>query len=127
VTEIRLTSLELALVAKFNSEMAACYDEVAEDAGTRAETRDAARDSASRRRERARLFELEARRLGAYPTEPCEELTQMPPARYAGPERRTDERRVRERRDRRPSSSAPQGRSERRVNRERRRGQRRRG
>jgi hypothetical protein len=122
VTEIRLTSLELALVAKFNFEMAASYDEVAENPGTRAETRDGARESASRRRERARLFELEARRLGAYPTEPCEGSTQMPPARYAGPERRTGERR-----DRRPSSSAPVGRSERRVNRDRRRGQRRRG
>ena len=45
---MRLNSLELALLAEFNLEMAAAYDEVAKDPAAGPETRATARDSANR-------------------------------------------------------------------------------
>jgi hypothetical protein len=95
---LQLSSLELALVADFNLEMAAAYDEVAEDPTVRPKTRAAAREAAIGRRERAQLFQAEAHCLGRQPMSMPEQLTPTRPGHYAGPERRRQERRIRERR-----------------------------
>jgi len=130
VAEVNLSAIELALVAELNLEMARAFDEVAEDAIQRLETRRAARELASRRRERARLCHLEARRLGAEPTFPDEQLTAEASLSYTGPERRKQERRRRERRAGRSLPSQARRRTEvghdRRTNPDRRRGERRR-
>jgi len=126
VAEMRLNSLELALLAEFNLEMAAAYDEVAKDPAAGPETRATARDSANRGRERAQLFQLEAQRLSAHSTAVPEPPGPAQPARYAGPKRRTRERRVRERRRPGPLQPGGLGGSERRVNPNRRRRDRRR-
>jgi hypothetical protein len=94
---IHLTSLELALVAQFNLEMAEAYDEVAEDPQVSLDTRRRARAAAYHRRDRARLLQAEAQRLRAYPTSVGGHSTEKQPP-YAGPERRERERRMRDRR-----------------------------
>jgi len=95
---INLSSLELALVAEFNLEMARAYDEVAEDAAGQPKTRRTARKLGSRQRERARLLQLEARRRRAESTITSEEVISEPGSAYTGPDRRKRERRVAERR-----------------------------
>jgi hypothetical protein len=102
VAALDLTSVELALLAKFNLEMAEAYDEAAEEPELRPETREAVVGSAVLRRERARLLHSEAQRLGAYAASVTGQPTQERRVRYGGPERRERERRVRERR--RPQS-----------------------
>lgn len=124
-TAMHLNSLELALLAQFNLEMAAAYDEVAEDHKCGLVTRHTARESASRRRQRARMLESEAQRLAAYPTSVPEQTPYEQPMPYAGPERRKGERRRRERRRPVPSSTRSLGIAERRANRDRRRRERR--
>jgi len=102
---VGLTSIELALVARFNLEMADAYDEVAEDPRLRSETRQTARASASERRERARLLESHAQLLGAYPTSVPAQVIHELASSYTGPERRKRDRRIRDRRA--PGSRAP--------------------
>lgn len=97
-SSLHLTSIEVALLAKFNLEMAESYDEVADDPKLRRETRRNACESASCYRERAELFQLEAQRLSAYPTFRTGQPVEPSHARYAGPERRKRERRSRDRR-----------------------------
>jgi hypothetical protein len=105
IATVHFTSIELALLAKYNLEMADSYDEVAEDPELRVETRHTARESASRHRERAEVFQSEAQRFGAYPNSVTERTTQEQPSSYSGPERRNQERRIRDRRG--PQSLAP--------------------
>jgi hypothetical protein len=89
-----LSSIEVALLATFNLEMADSYDEIADDPKLRRETRRNAGESASCYRARAELFQLEAQRLSAYPTILAEQPAQARAARYTGPERRKRERRT---------------------------------
>jgi hypothetical protein len=127
VAEMQLTSLELALVAEFNLEMAAGYDEVAEDPASAAESREAARAAADRQRERAWLFQVEAQRRRASPMTTRGGFTATAPTRYEGPERRTRERREGERRSGQSLLSARPGQGDRRVNPDRRQRERRTG
>src|SRR5437660_10029423 len=83
-----LSSLELALLAEFNLEMAAAHDEVADDPMAELATRESARQSASRSRQRAWRFQVEAQRLGAYPMSMPEQVTPEQPLPHTGPERR---------------------------------------
>jgi hypothetical protein len=117
---IHLSSIELALIAQFNLEMAESYDEVADDPELSVETRQRARESASWRRGRARLFHSEARRLGANPTSVTGQSTEDQPPPYAGPERRKRERRIRERRSSPQLKTAGLGHPDRRTDRDRR-------
>lgn len=103
---LHLTSIELALLAKFSLEMADSYEEVADDPNRRRETRANAWESASCYRARAQVFQLEAQRLSAYPTFLTEQPGEPDRARYTGPERRKRERRTR---DRRGSQSSRRG------------------
>ena len=98
VAALYLNSLELALLAKFNLEMAEAYDEAAEDPELRPETRETVHASAARQRERAQLLESEAQRLGNEPASAIGQTIEEQPVRYAGPERRKRDRRLRERR-----------------------------
>jgi hypothetical protein len=125
VAAMKLTSIELAVVAELNLEIASGYDEVAEDPKQQSQTRRRARDSAFRRRLRARLLHLEAQRLGAQPTLSDEQLPHEQGPPYSGPERRKYERRSGERRGRLAAPSTS-GDVDRRVNRDRRRAERRR-
>jgi hypothetical protein len=95
---MNLNSIEIAVVAEMDLEMARGYEEVARDTTQNAETRRAAQDAASRWRERARLYSLEARRLTAEPLFPGERPASQPDRPYTGPERRKQERRRGERR-----------------------------
>jgi hypothetical protein len=96
-SEVQLSSLELALVAEFNLEMAAAYDGVADDTTAQPAAREAAREAAGRRRERAGLFQLEAERASTS----CAAVAEPPSQEqrpYVGPERRRGQRRTSERR-----------------------------
>lgn len=84
-----LTSIEFGLIAELNSEVARGYEEVADDRAQLAETRRTARQLGARLRNRARLFQLEAKRVGAESTVALE----LPDRYYVGPERRMRERR----------------------------------
>src|SRR5689334_8908012 len=106
ISSVLLSSIELALLANFNLEMADSYDEVADDPKLRRETRGNASESASCYRARAESFQLEAQRLSAYPTFVTEQPPEPGRARYTGPERRKRERRTR---DRRGSQSSRRG------------------
>jgi hypothetical protein len=103
---MNLNSIEMAVVAEMDLEMARGYEEVARDATQSADTRQAAQDAAAQWRERARLCGLEARRLTAEPLVPGERSASQPDRPYAGPERRKQERR---RGERRGSGSAESG------------------
>jgi hypothetical protein len=94
---MNLNSIEMAVVAEVDLEMARTYEEVAGDATQRPETRRAAREAASGWRERARLNQLEARHRSAEPIVPTEQ-TLDPGRPYSGPDRRKEERRKGERR-----------------------------
>jgi hypothetical protein len=124
-SEIQLTALELALVAEFNVEMAAAYDEVADDTTAQPATREAAREAAARHRERAGLFQLEAERASASPAAVAEPPSpeQRP---YVGPERRRAERRTSERRRLRSPAQEQIAQAERRMQHDRRQHDRRR-
>ena len=56
-----LNSIELGLIAELNLEMARANEAVAEDATELPETRRVASEAANAWRERARLFQLQAR------------------------------------------------------------------
>jgi hypothetical protein len=58
-----LQALELALLAELNREMARACDEMVNDAGESADTRQIAKELGFHRRDRARLFEEEAMRV----------------------------------------------------------------
>lgn len=98
ISSVHPSSIELALLANFNLEMADSYDEVAEDPKLRRETRRNASESASCYRARAELLQLEAQRLTAYPPFLAEQPAEPRQTRYTGPERRKRERRSRDRR-----------------------------
>jgi hypothetical protein len=124
---VDLNPIEMAVVAEVDLEMARRYDEIAGDATQSPEARRAANEAASKWRERARLFRLEARRLGAEPIVPGGPSASERARAYTGPERRKQERRKGERRR---SASGPVGQSgtavlDRRVNPDRRKGDRR--
>jgi hypothetical protein len=125
ISATQLSSIELGLLARFNLEMAEAYDEVAEDPKVRAETRESAQDSASRWRERARLFQFEAQRSGACPRSRGEVPTEERPPLHPGPERRKRERRIRDRRVRDLLPPGALGHAERRLCRDRRQRERR--
>jgi hypothetical protein len=95
---MKLSSIELALVAELNLEMARAYDEVADDLTQDPVTRRVARKLGSGYRERARSLQLEARCLGAEPSIAIEPLISERSRAYTGPDRRHGERRVSERR-----------------------------
>ena len=110
-----LNSIELALIAEYNLEMARANEAVADDATKRLETRRRASDAATAWRHRAQLFQVEAMRQSAQPILPGE------PARaYAGPERRRQMRRSQTRRADPASGRAGRGRGDRRAGPERR-------
>jgi hypothetical protein len=89
-----LNAIELALIAEHSLEMARANQAVADDGATRLETRREAARVAAAWRQRAELFQIEARRRSAYPIHPC-----VQPIRpYAGPERRRRMRRTHTRR-----------------------------
>jgi hypothetical protein len=125
ISAVDLSSIELGLLASFNLEMADSYNEVEADPKLSLETRQAARESASRHRERAQLFQFEAQRLCAYPTLPTGQPTDPHGPRYAGPERRKRERRTRDRRGSQPSLPGASQFVDRRANRDRRQRERR--
>jgi hypothetical protein len=119
---IRLSSIELALLAELNLQMAHAYDEEAEDPRNPLEARQRARDRGSRLRDRSRMFQQEARRVGHEGA-----LTVERERVYAGPERRRDDRRTSDRRSHGPvpPDRLPAG-HDRRTNPDRRRDERRR-
>jgi hypothetical protein len=125
VAAIKLGSVELAVVAELNLELARAYDEVADDAKQQSETRRQARAGAFRRRVRAGLLRLEAQRLRARASLPDDPLTHEPNSPYSGSERRKHERRSGERRGHPAALATPHG-ADRRANRDRRRHDRRR-
>lgn len=103
ISSVHPSSIELALLANFNLEMADSYDEVAEDPKLRRQTRRDASESASCYRARAEILQLEALRLTAYPPFLTEQPAEPRQTRYTGPERRKRERRSRDRRGSQPS------------------------
>jgi hypothetical protein len=125
VAAIKLGSVELAVVAELNLELARAYDEVADDATQQSETRQQARARAFRRRVRAGLLHLEAQRLRARASLPDGLLTHESNSPYSGPERRKQERRFAERRGHLAAPATWRG-ADRRANRDRRRHDRRR-
>jgi hypothetical protein len=127
---MNLNSIEMAVVAEVDLEMARGYEEVVRDTTRTAETRWAAQEAASRWRERARLYSLEARRRAAEPLLPGERSASQADRLYFGPEQREQERRVGERRGNGSAAAGypgvlPFGR-DRRINPDRRQGDRRR-
>lgn len=94
---ISLNAIELALIAELSLEQASAHDAVADDAGQRPEIRTAAAEAATAWRERARLFQLEARRRVGHPIVPGRPA-QVAASAYTGPERRRQMRRGQTRR-----------------------------
>lgn len=125
VAAIELGSIELAVVAELNLEIASAYDEVAADATQQPETRRRAREGAIRRRLRAGLLHLESERLLAQPSLPEERSTRETELPYVGQERRKYERRAGERRAQYAARDSSGG-GDRRGDRDRRRDERRR-
>lgn len=117
---MKLSSIELALLAELNLQMAHAYDEAADNGDNSIEARRDARERGSQLRERARRFQDEAQRSSDEAA-----LTTAPGALYAGPERRRGDRRTNERRRYGPPDHLPTG-HDRRINSDRRRAERRR-
>lgn len=84
----RLNAIELALIAELNLERARAHDEVANDHTQRPEARRRASAAAAAWRERARLFQLQARRESARPGVPAPDSMGAPATPYGGPDRR---------------------------------------
>ena len=122
---LRLSSLELGLVAQFNREMADAYDEVGDDPDVGGHTRAAARESALLHRARAEAFDSEAQRLGACRSIVADPRLEEATWSYAGPERRERERRVSRRRDPWATPSLGPGIADRRITPDRRQRERR--
>jgi hypothetical protein len=122
---VELGSVELAVVAELNLELARAYDEVADDATQGSETRRQARARAFRRRVRAGLLHIEAQRVRARASVSDGLLTHESNSPYSGPERRKQERRFGERRGHSAAPATPPG-ADRRADRDRRRHDRRR-
>jgi hypothetical protein len=96
---IRLTPIELALIAELNLEQARSHEEVASDPDRAAETRLAAARAASEWRARATLFHQQAQRQSAEPVVPRQPAAlARSGACYVGPERRRHTRRSQSRR-----------------------------
>lgn len=112
----RLNAIELALIAELNLERARAHDEVANDHTQRPATRRSASVEAAAWRERARLFQLQARRESARPVVP--DSTGPPATPYIGPERRRQARRTVTRR----AAPAEPGQRDRRISTDRRAG-----
>jgi hypothetical protein len=93
VGAVKLSSIELALVAAMSLEMARDCDELAEDSKQGLEARRTARRLGSGWRERARVLQHEACRLGAQATGSGEE-SREPSSSDADPERRQRARRT---------------------------------
>jgi hypothetical protein len=99
-TPMSLNAIELALVAEHSLEMARAHQAVADDATSRPEARRKAAEVAAAWRQRAELFQIEARRRSAQPIVPG-----VRPIRpIAGPERRS---RMRRKHTRRTDRAAP--------------------
>jgi hypothetical protein len=123
---ISLNAIELALIAELNLEMASASEEVANDPAKRLGTRRAASRDAAAWRERARRFELEARRQSAQPMLPDGQSRRIPGQDRAGPERRKGMRRARARRTEPLAATGALGRGDRRQRSDRRERDRRR-
>jgi hypothetical protein len=120
-----LNSIELALIAEYNLEMARANEAVADDATKRLETRRRASKVATAWRRRAQLFQLQAWRQSAQPILPGEQSIRAPGRVYTGPERRWRMRRTQTRRTGSASVCAGHGPGDRRAGAERRRRDRR--
>jgi hypothetical protein len=121
---LRLSPLELALLAALNLEMASEYDEVAADARERASTRRTARTSCDERRARAARFHAAAGRFSLLLLVSRHQGGQHLRSVYLGPERRAKTRRHGERR-RTASAVRPSSSFDRRATADRRRTERR--
>ena len=119
---ISLNAIELALIAELNRERARDHDAVANDTARLPEVRQAAAESATAWRARARLFELEAGRRSGHPLV-AGESSPVVDFSYTGPERR---RHMRRRQTRRSDGQAASERFDQRTELERRRQDRRR-
>ncbi|MBV8712432.1 MAG: hypothetical protein JOY56_11675 [Solirubrobacterales bacterium] len=91
---VRLNAIELGLLCELSLEQARAHEEVVDDPSQQPETRRTAAATAVDWRERARMFQLQARLQGALPTVPRGHCS---PA-YTGPERRNQTRRRQTRR-----------------------------
>ena len=118
---ITLNAIELGLLAELSLEQARAHEEVVKDAFQRPEARRAAAGTAAAWRERARTYQLQARRQGAAPIVPGGYLSRA----YTGPERRRQIRR-RETRRTRGRAAGGVGRADRRTGHDRRQADRRR-
>jgi len=98
VAPVPLSPIELALLERFNLEMAEAYDEVAGDPDSGKEARHSAQASASASRARARLFKAAIQALGARPPLSPGHVAESRRPPHVGPERRKRERRIRGRR-----------------------------
>lgn len=98
VAAVELSSIELALLAELNLEMARAHEQVVEDSAQRLDTRRTAGALAAERRERARLLQKAAQTAAAAaPASSCDEKsTHERRSVYVGPERRTRARRRKE-------------------------------
>lgn len=121
-----LNAIELALLAELSLETAQAHDELAADSRRRAETRRDAQARAAILRERAHLFELEARRLNAQPLLSPPAMP-SPAAFPTALERRRHDRRTGSRRRNEDSAVVALGGCERRTQPDRRKRERRGG
>jgi hypothetical protein len=120
-----LNAIELALLAELSLEQASAHDGVANHADQRPEIQLAAAEAATAWRERARQFQLEARRRSGHPIIPGRPA-QVTSSTYTGPERRRQMRRRHARRGGPEAELEAQDRRNRRTVPERRRRDRRR-
>lgn len=118
---VRLNEIELGLLAQLSLEQARAHEELVGDPSLRPETRRRAALTAAAWRDRARAFQLHARRRGAAPILSYD----TPSHAYTGPERRRQMRR-RESRRTDAQGSGDIARADRRSGHERRQGDRRR-
>ena len=125
-SSMSLGSIELALIAEYNLEMARAYEAVADDPTKPLETRRSASERAAAWRGRAHQFQMQARRASADPILPGERPINSPSSAYTGPERRKHGRRIHGRRSLPAVASDGLGPRERRAGADRRRGDRRR-
>jgi len=122
---MNLNSIELALIAEYNLEMARANQAVADDASKQLDTRRRASEVATAWRRRAELFQLHASRRSGHPILPGKESSRARGGAYAGPERRRGMRRTQTRRTGSALVAAARGVDDRRAGAERRRSDRR--
>jgi hypothetical protein len=97
-TPLSLNAIELALIAEHSLEMARANQAVADDATTRLEARRKSAEVAAAWRQRAELFQIEARRRSADPIVPGVQPIRAGGPDHVGSERRRHMRRKRTRR-----------------------------